>query len=230
MASFGELVLVLGDMHIPERATSIPSAFSRMLVAGKMQHVISTGHVDTRVASTWAPNLCAVAGNHDDNSLPETAVTTVGAFRIGVVNGNPLLREDMDSTVRRSCVDRWRRKLQADILITGHTSEAAVTVDEDAGYYHISPVRYDWFCIVTPTCSCHYWLQGSITGAFSPFGKASTPSFVLLAIQDTKVVCYVYELQDENVEVTKTEFEKKAKSSQSTSSATNTALLDSLLK
>ena len=140
MTSFGELVLVLGDMHIPERAHSIPPAFSRMLVAGKMQHVISTGHVDTQLAATWAPHLHAVAGEHDATNLPETTVATVGAFRIGVLHGHALLHNE-DSSVRRACIDRWRRKLQADILITGHTTEAAVTVDEDAGYYHISPVR-----------------------------------------------------------------------------------------
>ena len=29
MANFGELVLVLGDMHIPERANTIPEKFKR---------------------------------------------------------------------------------------------------------------------------------------------------------------------------------------------------------
>ena len=29
MASFGELVLVLGDLHIPHRASSIPEQFKR---------------------------------------------------------------------------------------------------------------------------------------------------------------------------------------------------------
>jgi hypothetical protein len=29
MASFGELVLVLGDLHIPQRANAIPEKFKR---------------------------------------------------------------------------------------------------------------------------------------------------------------------------------------------------------
>lgn len=38
MASdFGELVLVLGDFHIPHRAAGIPEKFQRMLVPNKMQ-------------------------------------------------------------------------------------------------------------------------------------------------------------------------------------------------
>ena len=68
--------------------------------------------------------------------------------------------------------------------------------------------------------------QGSITGAYSPLAAAaaenndgnggngggvggSTPSFILLAVQDTKIVCYVYELKgDDEVDVSKTEFNK----------------------
>ena len=59
------------------------------------------------------------------------------------------------------------------------------------GYYHINP--------------------GSITGAYSPLcmDKDVKPSFVLLAIQGDKVVCYVYELVNGEVEVSKTEFPKR---------------------
>ena len=32
MASFGELVLVLGDLHIPERANAIPEKFKRLVI------------------------------------------------------------------------------------------------------------------------------------------------------------------------------------------------------
>ena len=70
--------------------------------------------------------------------------------------------------------------------------------------------------------------QGSITGAETCLIEKVTPSFVLLAVQDTKVVCYVYELVNDEVEVTKTEFTKKTDSS--SISNTNPALLDSLLK
>ena len=32
MANFGDLVLVLGDLHIPERATAIPEKFKRLVL------------------------------------------------------------------------------------------------------------------------------------------------------------------------------------------------------
>ncbi len=37
MSDFGELVLVVGDFHIPHRAAGIPEKFQRMLVPNKMQ-------------------------------------------------------------------------------------------------------------------------------------------------------------------------------------------------
>ena len=59
-----------------------------------------------------------------------------------------------------------------------------------------------------------------------------TPSFILLAVQDTTLVCYVYEMSKEGeVEVSKTEFTKPV---QTTTDGTpvagnNPALLQSLL-
>jgi hypothetical protein len=77
--------------------------------------------------------------------------------------------------------------------------------------------------------------QGSITGAFLPHGPIDQkiiPSFILLAVQDTKIVCYVYELVNGEVEVSKTELVKKQTKlpSSSSGSVTTPALLDNLLK
>lgn len=44
-ANFGELVLVVGDHHLPSRAVSIPEPFQKMLVPNKMQHVVCTGNI-----------------------------------------------------------------------------------------------------------------------------------------------------------------------------------------
>jgi hypothetical protein len=71
------------------------------------------------------------------------------------------------------------------------------------------------------------FLQGSITGAYSSRSEKITPSFILLAVQDAKVVCYVYELINGEVEVSKTEFVKTVVSDRV---ATNSTLLDTLLK
>ena len=58
----------------------------------------------------------------------------------------------------------------------------------------------------------NYIKKGSITGAFSAITKTVSPSFVLLAVKDNSVVCYVYKYTAEGeVDVSKTEFTKKEK-------------------
>mmetsp|Transcript_10119 Transcript_10119/g.12152 ORF Transcript_10119/g.12152 Transcript_10119/m.12152 type:complete len:202 (-) Transcript_10119:117-722(-) len=193
MANFGELVLVLGDVHIPHRANTIPEKFKRMLVPNKMQHVICTGNVGNdeqyEELRELAPNVHIVAGDFDvsganvTQTFPETKVVQVGSFRIGVIHGHQIIPWNDETALAR-----MRRKLNVDILISGHTHQNSVL--EHEGYFHINP--------------------GSITGAYSSLVHKVTPSFVLLAVQGPKVVCYVYELIDEEVEVSKTEFTKKS--------------------
>ena len=64
--------------------------------------------------------------------------------------------------------------------------------------------------------------KGSITGADAL--NSATPSFILLAVSDDKLSCYVYELINDQVEVSKTEFVLPNKDADA-----NPALLDSLL-
>lgn len=103
-------------------------------------------------------------------------------FRIGVVHGHQILPWGDHQSLAMI-----RRKLKVDVLISGHTHKNEVV--EHDGHYHINP--------------------GSITGAFSDcLAYDVSPSFILLAIQESKVICYVYELVDGEVEVFKTEFSK----------------------
>ena len=139
MANFGELVLVLGDLHIPHRASKIPAPFKRMLVPNKMQHVICTGNLSTEdyeMLRGLAPNVHVVAGDMDtaDVQFPETRVVQVGDFRIGVIHGHQILPFQSPEALAR-----MRRKLNVDVLISGHTHQNEVTVQEEV-YYHINPV------------------------------------------------------------------------------------------
>lgn len=80
-----------------------------------------------------------------------------------------------------------RRKMNVDVLVCGWRRKEGV-VEYEGGYY-IFP--------------------GSITGAYSSHSPtADNPSFILLAVQGSKMVCYVYELEDGEVDVSKIEFEK----------------------
>lgn len=143
MASgFGELVLILGDMHIPQRASKIPAPFKRMLVPNKMQHVICTGNISPEQYEELrglAPSLHVVAGDFDDSNttgmmFPETSVLQVGAFRVGVIHGHQIL-----PWKSQEAIQRMRRKMNVDILVSGHTHQNEVTV-QDESYFYINPV------------------------------------------------------------------------------------------
>lgn len=69
-------------------------------------------------------------------------------------------------------------------------------------------------------------IQGSITGAYSSITEDVTPSFILLAVKENNVVCYVYEYINGEVDVSKTEFSKKEKG---TTSVASQSMLNSLL-
>jgi vacuolar protein sorting-associated protein 29 len=41
------LVLVLGDLHLPHRSQGLPAKFKRLLVPGRIQHILCTGNPDS---------------------------------------------------------------------------------------------------------------------------------------------------------------------------------------
>ena len=203
-----------------------------MLVPNKMQHVLCTGNLTSRdsleMLRSLAPNVHCVRGDFDSldsgapeqgalsssssggsgggSLLPESKVVTLGSFRVGLIHGHQLVPWNDGAALAMK-----RRELDVDILISGHTHRNMV-MEIDGGWY-INP--------------------GSITGAYGPLSGAGTdkdkskdksgaepgsamygavvPSFILLAVQGGKVVCYCYEMNEakDTVEVSKTEFSKK---------------------
>ena len=44
----GEFVLIIGDMHIPQRSVDIPDKFKELLLPNKLQYVLSPGNIGSR--------------------------------------------------------------------------------------------------------------------------------------------------------------------------------------
>lgn len=129
-----------------------------------------------------APNVHIVRGGYDeDSSFPESKVIQIGQFKIGLIHGHQIV--PWGDPLSLAAV---QRQMDVDILITGHTHRNEV--NEYEGKWFINP--------------------GSITGAYSSLTAEVAPSFILLAIQGSKVVTYVYELHGEQVDVSKSEFSK----------------------
>ncbi|DAZ99296.1 TPA: hypothetical protein N0F65_005464 [Lagenidium giganteum] len=187
MASgFGELVLVVGDSHIPHRAAEIPDKFQKMLVPNKIQHILCTGNMITKEQyeefRVLAPNVHVVSGDSDhESTFPERKVISIGQFRIGLCHGHQVVPWGDEQSLAA-----LQRKMNVDILITGHTHQH--TISTENGKWFVNP--------------------GSITGAFSSTSSEVIPSFILMAVQGNKVVAFVYELKGDNVVVSKSEFVK----------------------
>ncbi len=68
-----QLVLVVGDLHIPHRANSLPNKFKKLLVPGKIQHILCTGNLCTKESfdylKTLASDVHVVRGDFDEVRL-----------------------------------------------------------------------------------------------------------------------------------------------------------------
>ncbi|KFD69498.1 hypothetical protein M514_08839, partial [Trichuris suis] len=181
-----KLVLVLGDLHIPNRCHSIPKEFKKMLLPNKIHHILCTGNLCTKEQYDYLKSLASdvhvVRGDFDEElEYQETKVITVGHFRIGLCHGHQLVPWNS-----LEIVSLMRRKLDVDIMITGHTHK--LETSKHGGKFYINP--------------------GSITGAFSPLTENVIPSFVLLDFQQSVVFIYDYQLVNHEVKVEKAQYKK----------------------
>ncbi|CBH18481.1 vacuolar sorting protein, putative [Trypanosoma brucei gambiense DAL972] len=178
------LVLVVGDLHVPQRAASIPKVFTQMFTPGRIQLVLITGNVGCREMydyfrsivpdvycakgefdSCWWPNVNSKHASDTDKLLQDTHVINVESLRIGLIHGHQAI----------PCGDRdmlamLQRKLDVDVLVSGATHNNKVF--EFGGHLFVNP--------------------GSITGAFTTRRLDVVPTFVLLDIQDKKVTSFSY--------------------------------------
>ncbi|XP_028914658.1 vacuolar protein sorting-associated protein 29 isoform X1 [Ornithorhynchus anatinus] len=180
------LVLVLGDLHIPHRCNSLPAKFKKLLVPGKIQHILCTGNLCTKESydylKTLAGDVHIVRGDFDENlNYPEQKVVTVGQFKIGLIHGHQVIPwGDMASLAL------LQRQFDVDILISGHTHKFEAFEHENK--FYINP--------------------GSATGAYNALETNIIPSFVLMDIQASTVVTYVYQLIGDDVKVERIEYKK----------------------
>ncbi|KAK8943912.1 Vacuolar protein sorting-associated protein 29 [Platanthera guangdongensis] len=194
------LVLALGDLHIPHRAADLPAKFKSMLVPGKIHHILCTD--GTGIHSSWADRT------EPDRNWVEPASDTMLALALGshlsydnrprpLIHLHRRLPSPLSDHPRLAQVVPWgdldslamlQRKLDVDILITGHT-------------HQFKAYKHEGGVVINP---------GSATGAYSSISYDVNPSFVLMDIDGLHVVLYVYELIDGEVKVDRIDFKKSS--------------------
>ena len=182
-----ELVLVVGDMFVPQRSPDINEKFKSILIPNKIQHVLSVGNIGSRESYDWLKSLSndfhTVKGDYDEGDIPEKKVVQIGEFKIGMIHGHQVLPwGDLDA------LTNVQRELGCDILLSGHTHQIDIKVKDKK--FYINP--------------------GSISGAFSHLIADPSPSFVLMVLQGEEARAYLYLLNDksQNFELTTVEFIK----------------------
>ena len=184
-----ELVLVVGDMFIPQRSPDISEQFKSILTPNKVQHVLCLGNIGNKDSLDWLKSLSSdfhyVKGDFDEGDIPDRKCVKIGDFNIGLIHGHQILPwGDLESLAN------IQRSLGSDILLSGHTHKTSIQVKENKLF--INP--------------------GSISGAFSPLIEDTIPSFILMVLQGEEAIIYLYTLNDKNkkFEVEKYEYAKGA--------------------
>ncbi|EPE03194.1 vacuolar protein sorting-associated protein [Ophiostoma piceae UAMH 11346] len=193
------LILVIGDLHIPDRALDIPPKFKKLLAPGKIGQTLCLGNLTDKQTYEYlrsvAPDIKIVKGRFDveATALPLTQVVTHGSIRVGFLEGFTLVSNEPDLLLAEA------NRLDVDVLCWGgtHKFECFEYMDK----FFINP--------------------GSATGAyFSGWGGDGdkpedeiVPSFCLMDVQGISLTLYVYQLRKdangvENVAVEKVTYTK----------------------
>ncbi|KAL2160072.1 hypothetical protein VTH06DRAFT_1727 [Thermothelomyces fergusii] len=198
------LILVIGDLHIPDRALDIPPKFKKLLSPGKISQTLCLGNLTDRATYDYlrsiSPDLKMVRGRMDVDaaSLPLTQVVTHGSIRIGFLEGFTLVGDEPDILLAEA------NRLDVDVLCWS------------GGTHRFECFEYMDKFFVNP---------GSATGAMTTNwagvgGGGGTgqeeevvPSFCLMDVQGISLTLYVYQLRKgengaENVAVEKVTYTK----------------------
>ena len=172
--------------------------------------------------------LAQVRGDFDDgtflpvvaDSLPETKVVKIGQFQLGLCHGHQVVPWG-DS----EALGALQRQLDCDVLVSGHTHVFGAY--EREGKLYINPGSATG--AFSPSFALEKDPTPSVSAATEPTSEArrtrparlapaharappasSACQFVLMDVQQQRIVVYVYELVSEEVKVKKIEHTKSA--------------------
>ncbi len=115
-------VLLIGDIHIPDKSEEIPKEFIEK--AEVCDLIICTGDLtEDRVLDRLMKikKIRAVKGEKDYIDLPQQDLVGVEKMKFGVVHGNQI-EEDEDKDRTEELME-FADLLGADVLVTGHTHQ-----------------------------------------------------------------------------------------------------------
>lgn len=163
-------VLVIGDFHIPSRASMIPEPIMNVISNKKFDLVLCTGDlVDEKVLDMlgrFGP-VKWVVGNMDYINGPKSVKVKLGNFDIGVYHGTGIYPRGDPKQLYSIA-----KRLNVDVLIHGHTHALSIQL-------------FGEVLLLNP---------GSATGVWGGGPASLKPSFMILEVRNNELVVNGYEL------------------------------------
>lgn len=185
------LVLVIGDLYVPERATAIPPQFQALLQPrGKIDAVCCLGNVTSSPESQaflqhLSPEYHCVGGE-SDTGLEGSMVFNFEGLRVGMTNGYQVIPHN-DPLAQLQLA----RMMDVDVLLAGSTHVLEAYMLEGKFF-------------VNPGSGTGAWTSGAPGVPGAPGAQATTdPSFCLMDINGRTCTLYVYTLVDGEVKIDK---------------------------
>lgn len=163
-------ILIIGDFHIPSRASDIPEPVKSFILKKKFDLVLCTGDlVENRVLNMleeFGP-VKRVVGNMDYISGPKSVKVKIGNFNIGLFHGSGIYpRGDPQQLYSIA------KRLNIEVLIHGHTHTLSIQLFGDV-------------LLLNP---------GSATGVWGGGPASLKPSFMILSVINNELTVKSYEL------------------------------------
>lgn len=58
-------MLIIGDLHIPQRSVDVPDKFKELLLPNKLQYVLSPGNIGSREVRNISTTYKCIPGNEE---------------------------------------------------------------------------------------------------------------------------------------------------------------------
>ncbi|MDD5023193.1 MAG: metallophosphoesterase [Candidatus ainarchaeum sp.] len=117
-------LLLIGDLHIPERAEKIPDWIIELLKKEKFDLILCTGDLVYTSAVNELKKYAvvkAVQGNMDFLSLPEKEIVEIEGLKIGLIHGTQIHpRGNIEQLTAIA------EEMNVDILVHGHTHKLKI--------------------------------------------------------------------------------------------------------
>lgn len=166
-------ILVAGDTHIPDRASSVPRLIKEDIEPKRFDLILFTGDLTSKEVEEWlrslSTRLIIVRGNMDYLPYPRQFTLDLLNYGLGLIHGDQVYPRG--SIIKLSDL---AKKMGVDILVSGHTHSPFLEVSNEGDVLLINP--------------------GSLTGVWGGGGGSMTPSYIRMGLNENYVKVELIEL------------------------------------